>query len=88
VPSFLKGKSFSSYNKMFRVLNEKFNSAFGENLRPKNVNSVCEAGLIKSAKPIHKHIQVNLCQVHVRKSWERKLIEKIGKAKFNKSELI
>ena len=73
---------------MFKVLNEKFNCAFGEELRPKNVNSDCEAGLIKSAKYIYKNIQVNLCQVHVRRSWERKLIEKIGKAKFNKSKII
>ena len=85
---FLQGKSFSTFNKMFKVLNEKFNCAFGEELRPKNVNSDCEAGLIKSAKYIYKNIQVNLCQVHVRRSWERKLIEKIGKAKFNKSKII
>ena len=85
---FLKGKSFSIYNNMFKILNEKYSNAFGDQLRPKSINPDCEAALIKSGKFIYPELQIYLCQVHVRRSWERNLHEKVGKVNSDKNKAI
>ena len=38
---------------MFKILNEKYSNAFGDQLRPKSINSDCEAALIKRSKFIN-----------------------------------
>jgi hypothetical protein len=85
---FCKSKGAELYKNMFRVINRKFLESEKSGLNPLNINSDCEQSLIISVKTVYPNANINLCQVHIQRAWERKLFEKVGRTNFNRNKIL
>ena len=68
---FLKKKLIGTYKKIFQILDDHYFEIEGEHLRPSALKSDCEQSFITAGKKFFPDVNIELCEVHILRSWEK-----------------